>query len=199
MEKTLSVDRYIEKQLAQRDLLKKLRKIINLTSLNETIKWGMPTYTHNNKNVLGLGAYKKHVGLWFFQGSLLNDIHNRLTNAQEGKTKAMRQMRFEELDDINEKIILYYIEQTIVNFNKGLVVKAVRKTEEIIIPAGLLSNFKKSAKLEASFNELTPGRKREYIDYINSAKRDPTKLNRLEKIIPLIIEKKGLYDKYKNC
>lgn len=63
----------------------------------------------------------------------------------------------------------------------------------------MLATFKKNSKLEASFNVLTPGKKREYIEHIISTKRDATKLKRLEKIIPLILEKKGLYDKYKNC
>ena len=43
------------------------------------------------------------------------------------------------------------------------------------------------------------GRKREYIEYIETAKRVTTKLSRIEKIIPLIMENKGLYYKYKNC
>jgi uncharacterized protein YdeI (YjbR/CyaY-like superfamily) len=34
-------------------------------------------------------------------------------------------------------------------------------------------------------------------DYITGAKREETKLKRIEKIIPLILESKGLYDKYK--
>jgi uncharacterized protein YdeI (YjbR/CyaY-like superfamily) len=130
---------------------------------------------------------------------LLTDSYHKLTNAQEGKTKAMREMRFEKLDDVDEKIILEYIEQTITNHKKGLVIKALRKTDKIIIPKELLATFKKNSKLEVSFNVLTPGKKREYIEHIISAKRDATKLKRLEKIIPLILEKKGLYDKYKNC
>jgi len=96
---------------------------------------------------------------------------------------------------LTKKIILEYIEQTIASHKKGL----VRKTDEIIIPKELLATFKKNSKLEASFNVLTPGKKREYTEHLISAKRDATKLKRLEKITPLILEKKGLYDKYKNC
>jgi uncharacterized protein YdeI (YjbR/CyaY-like superfamily) len=46
---------------------------------------------------------------------------------------------------------------------------------------------------------MTPGKQREYCEYISEAKRDATKLKRLEKIIPMIIEGVGLNDKYKNC
>ena len=198
MEKATNVNAYIKNHIKQKDLIIKLREIIGRTELLETIKWGMPTYTSKGKNLLGIGAFKNHVGLWFFQGGLLNDKFNVLVNAQEGKTKAMRQMRFERLNEINEKIILGYIAQTIANHKKGLFIKAVRKTDKISLPEELFTSFKKIAKLETSFNELTPGRRREYIEHLKSAKRDATKLKRLEKIIPLILEKKGLYDRYKN-
>lgn len=199
MEKTISVDAYIKKHIKHEDLLNKLRKIIQTTTLKETVKWGMPTYTCDNKNLLGIGAFKNHVGLWFFQGGLLNDRFNKLTNAQEGKTKAMRQMHFEKLDDLNEEIVLEYIAQTIANHKKGLVIKPIRKTDKIILPKELVTLFEKNSKLEESFDQLSLGKKREYIAQITSAKRDLTKLKRLEKIIPLILENKGLYDKYKNC
>lgn len=127
MKKEISVGASVKKHIKQEDLLNKLRKIIRTTHLNETIKWGMPTYTCDNKNLLGIGAFKNHVGLWFFQGGLLTDSYHKLTNAQEGKTKAMRQMRFEKLDDVEENIILEYIEQTIANHKNGLVIKAVKK------------------------------------------------------------------------
>ena len=194
MEKTTNVDTYIKKHINHEGLLHKLRTIIQTTVLNETIKWGMPTYTCDSKNLLGLGAFKNHVALWFFQGALLNDKYNKLSNAQEGKTKAMRQMRFNKLDDIDEKIILEYIAQTIANHKNGMVIKAVRKTDKIIIPEELSASFQRNATVEISFNELTAGRKREYIEHITSAKRGATKLKRLKKIIPLILEKKGLYE-----
>ena len=59
------------------------------TELLETIKWGVPVYTLNDKNVLGMGAFKSYVGIWFFQGAFLDDPQKKLINAQEGKTKAL--------------------------------------------------------------------------------------------------------------
>jgi uncharacterized protein YdeI (YjbR/CyaY-like superfamily) len=46
---------------------------------------------------------------------------------------------------------------------------------------------------------LTPGKQREYAEYITEAKKDETKLKRIEKIIPMIKAGIGLNDKYKNC
>ncbi len=68
--------------------------------MKETIKWGAPVYTLDYKNIVGLGAFKSYVGLWFFQGALLNDEKKKLINAQEDKTKALRQWRFNSVKKI---------------------------------------------------------------------------------------------------
>ncbi len=91
MQRAKSVDAYINQSAQWHDELKLLRRILRWTSLKEEIKWGAPCYTHNGKNVVGVGAFKSYFGLWFHQGALLKDDNNVLINAQEGKTKALRQ------------------------------------------------------------------------------------------------------------
>ncbi len=44
-----TVDDYIENSVAWRDELTRLRKILNATKLEETVKWGGPCYTHDGK------------------------------------------------------------------------------------------------------------------------------------------------------
>jgi len=199
MEKPYSVDDYLSKHLKYSDVLIHLRKILLNTPLQETIKWGMPTYTFENKNLIGVGAFKNHVSIWFFQGALLKDSYKLLANVQKGKTKAMRQIRFQQVSEINENIISEYVYETLDNLKNGLVVKPQKNTKPIVIPNELANALKSKKELEKCFYELTLGKQREYSEYISTAKRDLTKLSRLKKITPLILEKKGLHDKYKNC
>jgi uncharacterized protein YdeI (YjbR/CyaY-like superfamily) len=51
-------------------------------------------------------------------------------------------------------------------------------------------------KLKAQFDKLTPGRQREYAEYISTAKQEATKKRRLQKITPMIEKGIGLNDKY---
>ncbi|SFU73183.1 Uncharacterized conserved protein YdeI, YjbR/CyaY-like superfamily, DUF1801 family [Pustulibacterium marinum] len=192
------VSAYLEKHDRWKKELEKLRAILLTTELTETIKWGASTYTLDNKNVVGIGAFKSYCGLWFFQGALLNDTANLLYNAQEGKTKALRQWRFESESEIDEKLILKYVQQAIDNQKKGLEIKA-NTNKTLVLGPELQALFKEDTTLEAAFYKLTPGKQREYADYITEAKRAATKLSRLEKISPMILEGKGLHDKYKNC
>ena len=198
MEYAKTVDGYIEKQEKWKNQLIHLRKLLAGTALKEEIKWGAPTYTLNGKLIAGMAAFKNHYGIWFFQGVFLKDTHRKLVNAQEGKTKAMRQWRFMEGDIIDEDLVLSYIEEAIQNCKDGKVLKVQPKVG-VTIPPVLMEALKKNTKLDAAFNNLTPGKQREYAEYIGEAKREDTQQKRLVKIGPMILEGKGLHDKYKNC
>ena len=193
------VDAYIEKHVAHKESLIALREIIKEYPFVETIKWGMPTYTSGGTNLVGLGAFKAHVAIWFFQGALLTDPEGVLHNAQEGKTKAMRQINFQVIGDINPDQLRPLLMQTLDNQNKGLKVKIERQPIEVEVPELLQSAFQKDKQFAASFELLTPGKQKDYCLYIREAKREQTQFKRLEKIRPLIKAKKGLYDQYKKC
>lgn len=60
------------------DALKILHSIIINTELTETIKWNAPVYELNGKKLMGLGAFKHHFGIWFFNGIFLKDEQNSL-------------------------------------------------------------------------------------------------------------------------
>jgi len=199
MQKVNSVEEYIEVHDNWSEALALLRNIMVSTELEETLKWNAPVYTINGKNVAGLGAFKNYFGIWFFNGVFLKDEQNLLVNAQEGKTKAMRQMRFTSIDDIHEKSVMAYVKEAIENQRSGKEIKADRSKKETIIPAELKKVLNKDAALNAGFGKLTEYKKREYCEYIDTAKRDATKTSRLEKIKPMILQGIGLHDKYKNC
>lgn len=187
---------YIEKHTQWEQELRQLREVILSTDLKETIKWGAPTYTLNNKNVVSLGGFKNHYALWFFNGALLKKNTSLLVNAQEGKTKALRQIRFTKEDKIDSPTLKTYIGEAIELQKEGKSVP-IQKNKELLIPTELTQYFQKNPEMETSFHNLTKGKQREYADYIREAKRSNTKDKRLEKIKPMIINQVGLYDKYK--
>lgn len=198
MAKINSVEEYIESNAHFREALILLREIINSTELEETLKWSAPVYSLNGKNVLGLGAFKNHFGIWFFNGVFLKDEKQLLSAAQE-KTKALRQMRFESISEIDKHTVLTYVKEAIENQKLGKELKPEKKGKTVIVPKELKDAFKNDTLLNDSFQNLTPFKQREYAEYIDTAKRAETKQARLEKIIPMIFKGIGLNDKYKNC
>jgi uncharacterized protein YdeI (YjbR/CyaY-like superfamily) len=175
--------------------IEQLHAIIRKTPLVETTKWGGPVYTYNNKNVLGIGGFKSYFGIWFYNGVFLKDEKKLLINANEESTKSLRQMRFNSVNEIDEKLILAYIKEAIEIEEKGLAIPKEKK--ETIIPEILQNELDKNSELLAKFNTFSPYKQREFIEHITSAKQEKTQINRLEKIIPMILEGKGLNDKYR--
>tara|TARA_R110002124_G_scaffold5301_1_gene33195 strand:+ start:216643 stop:217236 length:594 start_codon:yes stop_codon:yes gene_type:complete len=191
------IDAYISKHSVWSEKLSKLRAIFNETELLEEVKWGAPAYTLNGKIILGMAAFKNHMGIWFHQGVFLKDRANKLINAQEEKTKALRQWRFVQNDTVEESLVREYVREAIENSLAGKELKPTRKS--LSVGPFLKKELQNDAELNRAFKSLTPGKQREYADHINEAKRDATKQSRLEKIIPMIKEGIGLHDKYKNC
>lgn len=196
MKSVKTVGEYILNAAHGKEILITLREIILLTELVETIKWGSPVYTINEKNVVGIGSFKTYAGLWFFQGALLKDEEKVLINAQTDVTKALRQWRFSTVDEIDDKLVLKYLNEAIQNQKLGKELKPDRN-KTVVIPDELLEVFNDDKELEACFNRFTPGRQREFTDYISAAKQLQTRNARVQKIIPLILDNIGLNDKYR--
>ena len=196
--KPTSVEDYFDHVEFGSEIAEKLRSILLQYDFTESIKWNFPVYSMDKKNLLSIGATKNYVGMWFFQGALLLDELNLLINAQQGKTKAMRQMRFTELSEINEEIIMAYIDETIENHKAGREIKASRANAKVIpVPPLLQTALSKNDLLDAAFHELSQSKRNEYAEYIGTAKQEATKIRRLEKIVPMILKGQGLNDKYK--
>jgi uncharacterized protein YdeI (YjbR/CyaY-like superfamily) len=198
MAKADNVEQYINANPKWEKQLQQLRKLLLSCNLTETIKWGSPVYSKDGKNLVGIAAFKNHFGLWFFQGALLQKNTKLLVNAQEGKTQAMRQLRLDETSKIDLDILMKYVEETISLHDQGKTVKLVAP-KKVEIPTELKQALKNTSELNKAFNSLTPGKQKDYSLYITEAKREVTKQNRLEKIIPMILAGIGLHDKYKNC
>ena len=177
------------------DELGKLREIIAKTELIETQKWGGEVYTINNKNVIGIGGFKNFFTIWFFNGVFLKDEAKVLVNANEGVTKALRQWRFSDVAELDEKLILRYINEAIANEKAGLSIKPEKK--EAMKCEFFQEALDNNKVLKTALEQLTPFKQKEYWEYMATAKQEKTKVTRLGKITPMILEGKGFNDKYR--
>lgn len=186
-----------KKKWHQNDLWEKeielLQSIIAKTPLVETTKWGGIVYTFNDKNVVGIGGFKSYVGLWFFNGVFLKDPLQVLVSGNE-TTKAQRQWRFNSITEIEESKVLAYLNEAIELEKQGKKHKAEKSP---LILSAFFTNFLQSEKLVEAFEKFTLTKKKEFAEYIDTAKQERTKLDRLVKIKPMILEGIGLNDKYR--
>jgi len=172
-----------------------LKSIIDKTELVETIKWGGPVYVFNKKNVVGIGGFKEYFTIWFFNGVFLKDEKKKLINAQEDKTKSLRQWRFTSKEEVNKTEVLAYILEAIENEKQGKIIKPSKK--ETIVSELLEKEMSQNKVLAEAFQKFSPYKQYEFLEYIETAKQEKTKLSRIEKVIPMILGNIGLNDKYR--
>ncbi len=196
--KFTSTEEYFKELEKHKKPLSKIRAFLLETELAETLKWNSPVYTLDKKNVIGLASFKNHFAIWFYNGVFLKDKANALRNAQEGKTKALRSLSYKTSDEIDWDIVKEYIHEAIENQKAGKEWKPKKKKD--LAPTDEMKAFFSSDKeLKNAFENLSASCKNEYIEYIDSAKKDATKERRMQKIIPMIKSQKGLHDAYKKC
>ena len=172
-----------------------LREILNETELTEELKWSMPCYTVNGKNVLILAAFKDFCSLNFFKGVLMKDPHSMLEKAGEN-SHAARLMKFTSPEQVTENrdIIKAYLLEAIEIEKKGLSADSVPK-KELELPAELIEKFAESPEFEEAFYKLTPGRQKGYLLYFTGAKQSATRASRIEKYVGAIMNGKGFHDR----
>lgn len=188
------VDGFIKKQKTWQAEYAKLREVVLETELEEDFKWMHPCYTLDGKNVLLIHSFKEYIAILFHKGVLLKDKENILVQ-QTANVQVARQIRFTSLEQIEEMhdIIKQYMVEAIVVEKSGIEPE-MKSHEEFVPPDELKEKFAENPALKEAFEALTPGRQRMYILHFSSAKQVKTRISRIEKCIPLIMDGKGLKD-----
>lgn len=135
------VDEYLSKVKKWQEEFEKLRVIILDCGLTEELKWGVPCYTFQKRNIVLIHGFKEYCALLFFKGALLKDARGILIK-QTDNVEAGRQIRFTSAREIvsMETILKVYIYEAIGVEKAGLEVNVKRNTE-FIIPEELQKKF----------------------------------------------------------
>jgi uncharacterized protein YdeI (YjbR/CyaY-like superfamily) len=186
------VDGYVRKNKRWGEELQKLRGIVLDCGLTEEVKWRVPVYTMEGRNVVILGAFKEYCACTFVKGVLLKDGAGVLKKPGEN-TQAARVIRFTKVGEIAEleAVLKGYIREAMEVERAGLKV-ALKKITEHKVPEELRRKMEGMPALKTAFGALTPGRQRSYLLYIGGAKRSETREARVERCVPRILEGKGL-------
>src|SRR5436853_7535027 len=99
--KNPKVEFYFSKARHWQKELKKLRTIVLDCGLTEELKWGVPCYTIENRNVVLIHGFKEYCAILFVKGALLKDADGILIQ-QTKNVQAGRQVRFTDVREITE-------------------------------------------------------------------------------------------------
>ncbi|HET6645947.1 MAG TPA: YdeI family protein [Pyrinomonadaceae bacterium] len=188
------VDAYLNRAKKWQEEMEQLRTIVLDCGLTEELKWGVPCYTFEKRNIVLIHGFKEYCALLFVKGALLNDAKGILITQTEN-VQAARQIRFSNIREIValEPILKTYIYEAIEVEKAGLKVN-FKKTTGFRIPEEFQNKLDKVPKLKTAFDALTPGRQRAYILYFSQPKQSKTREARVEKCMKQILLGKGLND-----
>lgn len=177
--------------------LEKLRQIVLECGLEEELKWSVPCYTYQGKNILLVSAFKEYAAISFFKGALLADSAGVLV-APGKSSQSIRLMKFTSVRMIMEMeaVLKAYIFEALEVEKAGLKVEFKKNPEPV--PLELQQKLDKDLYFRTAFESLTPGRQRGYIIHFSQAKQSKTRQARIEKYTSKILNGEGLHDAYKH-
>ncbi len=189
-----SVDFFFDKATQWQEEYRQLRTLLLDCGLTEELKWGVPCYTFQGSNVVLIHGFKEYCALLFHKGALLQDAEGILIQQTENVQSA-RQIRFTDVKEIVEakSLLKSYIYEAVEVEKEGLKVE-LKKTKEYPVPEEFQVKLDGNAALKSAFEALTPGRQRGYLLHFSAPKQSKTREARVEKLIPQILDGKGLND-----
>lgn len=199
MSRSKAVDAYIAKAAPfARPILSRIRKAMHkgCPQVEETIKWGVPHFEY--KGVLaGMAAFKQHAAFGFWKRRLMSDPTGFFSKGESG----MGGRKIRTADELPTDAVLAGLVREAVALNeKGVKApRVVKKKPPVKTPPYLAAALKKNAKARATFENLPPSARRDYVEWLTGAKQAATRERRLATTIEWLSAGKRFSWKYENC
>jgi hypothetical protein len=188
------IDAYIESSPDfARPILRELRKRVHASvpEAVETIRWRAPYFQYKDTLLGGMAAFKQHCAFGFWHPLMRNGDTSLEGLGQFGHVKTIGDLP-------PEKAFAKLAKQA-----KKLVDDGVKapprphaEKKEIVVPPELATALKKNAKARATFERFSHSKRKEYVDWLNDAKREETRAQRLATTIEWLAEGKSRMWKY---
>ena len=177
-----------------REVLRALRPILNAGELLETIKWGVPCYVLDGRNVVMVSALKSHCVVSFFKGILLSDPQS-LLELPGPNTHVARVVRFYSVEEVGhaKEALRRLIHEAIQIEKSGIPIPA-RPLGDGQLPEEWVRLLAMDFDLKVAFDKLSPGKKKGYLIHFAKPKKAETRMARIMKCRSAILAGKGFHD-----
>ena len=182
-------------------ILNHLRQLIhkNCPNVVEAIKWSIPHFDYNGDFMCVLTAAKNHVSFTFIKSEFMSDPRF------EGGKKVKPDRRFmgritSKADLPSDKEIAGFIKEAMELNDKGVKIKTTKTTpsKPLETPGYLVEALAKNPAAKKVFDNQSATFRKNYIVWLESAKTDATRQQRIEEALSWIAEGKGRFWKYEN-
>ena len=192
------IDAYLEAAPEfARPVLTALRAAIHAAcpDVVETIKWRSPSFEYHGL-LCGFPTFQRHCSFGFWKHTLV------CGDTEKGKEAWGSFGRMTSVADLPSKTALAKLIKKAMQLNvdgvKAAKPKHARKPAPKMPPT-LEKALRGNTRARAQWAAFTPGKQREYMEWIGEAKTDATRTRRLEQALEWIAEGKPRNWKYMNC
>lgn len=192
------IDAYIERAAPfAQPILRHARALVHeaCPEVEESIKWGMPSFSHAGGILCGMAAFKRHASFGFWKHALVvGEGEPRDGMGSYGKLASLQDLP-------PDRTLLAHLRKAM-QLNEAGVKSPVRKAAPKpppAMPEDLAAALQNKKAAKAMFDAFPPGCKREYIEWIVEAKRAETRTKRLAQAVEWIAEGKRRNWKYEAC
>jgi uncharacterized protein YdeI (YjbR/CyaY-like superfamily) len=168
-------------------ILKQIRTAVHKghPAVSETIKWGVPAYVDERGILCMTPAFKQHCGWVFWTGRKPASVD----------TKSFRKIT--SIKDLpSQREMAAIVKEAATRSETPKKKPAKRDPRPVMVPAYFTAALRKNAKARVVFDEFPPSHRREYVDWIDSAKTDDTRQRRLATALEWIASGKSRNWKY---
>jgi uncharacterized protein YdeI (YjbR/CyaY-like superfamily) len=161
-------------------------------AVEETLKWGQPSFTYNGKILCGMTAHKEHCHLIFWPPGK--------PVAKDGSAVDLKYLK--TLSDLPSKSVLTgYVKQAAALHDATAKAPKVTKKQAaprkaLPLPRDFSDALKKNKKALKWFEDFSASHRREYIEWITEAKRAETRAKRIAQAVAWLAEGKARNWKY---
>ena len=189
------IDAYIEKSAGfARPILKEIRKRMHaaVPGAVETIKWSSPYFEYKGKMLGGMASFKRHCAFGFWHPQMRTVDKSLEGMGQFGHILCV-------CDLPSEKEFAKLAKKATRLVDDGVSGPARPRStakKEVGVPDDLAAALAKNARARATFEGFSYSHRKEYVDWINTAKREQTRARRLATTLEWLSEGKHLMWKY---
>lgn len=172
-------------------ILKKIRAAVHkgYPRVNETIKWGVPAYVDERGILCLTPAFKQHCAWVFWTGRKPSSVG----------AQALRRITSDQDLPSAREMVAAVKEAKISEKPAAKTVAVKTSPRPIRVPAYFTAALKKQPKARAAFAAFPPSHKREYIQWIDSAKTGETRQRRIATALEWIASGKSRNWKYERA
>ena len=189
------IDAYIEKsEDFAKPILEHLREVVHeaCPEVEETVRWSFPHFDYKGM-MCSMAAFKAHCTFGFWNPELV------VGGGASGE-KAMGEFgRITAVSDLpSEDALRAYVRKAMALKDSGAKRPRVRTDRKppFTVPVDLKRALAASPVAEETFRRFSPGRRREYVEWITEAKREETRARRLAQAVEWMAEGKPRNWKY---